>query len=78
MAKQITDHIGLCAMCQIYQYCNTKESLRPHDIPVRPWQNIAADIFTLASTDYLVTVGHNSRYFNVDYLPKTQSISIII
>jgi hypothetical protein len=77
MAKQITSYIYQCAVCQKHRYSNAKEPLISHDVPDRPWQNIAADLFSFDNKDYLVTVDYYSRYFEVDALPNTQSTTVI-
>jgi hypothetical protein len=76
-AKHIADYIALCAVCQRHQYSNTKEPLTSNAIQERSWQNVAADIFSLDNRDYLVTADYYRRYFEVDSLPNTQSITVI-
>ncbi|XP_053383774.1 uncharacterized protein K02A2.6-like [Mercenaria mercenaria] len=77
MTQQITNFVLACPICNKYRRSNTKEPLTPHEIPQRPWQNIAVDLFSFDGNDYLVTTDYYSRFFEVDTLPNTQSITII-
>ena len=77
MSKQITDHILACQLCLTHRASNVKEPLIPHEVPQRPWQYIAADLFTLGGQDYLITADTYSNYFEVDNLTCTTSRTII-
>ena len=48
-----------------------------YEIPSRPWQNIAADLFELHALDYLVTTDHYSNFFEVDVLTCKTSNGVI-
>ena len=77
MTSDITDFVLKCDICLQYRASNTKQPLQSHQIPDRPWQVAGTDVFTFDNKDYLVTVDYFSRYFEVDLLPTTTSISII-
>ncbi|XP_053403234.1 uncharacterized protein K02A2.6-like [Mercenaria mercenaria] len=77
MAKQISDYVSQCSVCQKHRYSNAKEPLEQHEIPDRPWQNIAADLFTLDDKDYLITTDYYSRFFEIDLLTNKQSLTVI-
>uniref|UniRef100_A0A8K9X092 Gypsy retrotransposon integrase-like protein 1 n=1 Tax=Oncorhynchus mykiss TaxID=8022 RepID=A0A8K9X092_ONCMY len=77
MCKQIEDIVGKCAICLERRPSNTKEPMLPHCIPDRPWQVVATDLFTWNNEDYIVTVGHYSRYFELDKLHSTTSAAVI-
>ncbi|MEW8548052.1 MAG: RNase H-like domain-containing protein [Candidatus Thiodiazotropha sp.] len=77
MSKQITDYVQSCAICNKYKDSNQKEPLHPHDVPQRPWQNLSLDLFTWNNQEYMVLVDAYSRWFEIDLLPNTKSISII-
>ena len=65
MGKQITEFISKCSICNSYQPDQQKEPLVCHEIPLRPWQSISADLFELNSLDYLVTTDPYSNFFEV-------------
>ena len=46
MHKDLTDYIAKCDTCNTFQNNQQKEPLISREIPARPWQFIAADIFT--------------------------------
>ena len=77
MTADITSHVLNCNVCLQYRKSNTKEPLVSHKIPDRPWQVVGTDVFAWDNKDYLVTVDYFSRYFEVDLLSSTSSISII-
>ena len=77
MTSDITDCVLKCDIHLQYRASSTKQPLQSHQIPDRPWQVAVTDVFTFDNKDYLVTVDYFSRYFEVDLLPTTTSISII-
>jgi len=77
MAKQLTDYVLNCSICQKYSQSNQKEPLISHEIPQRPWQYVSTDIFTLNNKDYLITVDAYSNYFEIDYLPDMKSTTVV-
>ena len=77
MSKQITDYVLGCTICLKYRDSNPNEPLHSHDVPDRPWQNVSSDVFTWKNQDYMVLVDSYSRYFEIDHLPNTKSITII-
>jgi len=77
MSSDIENYVKKCDICQRYQHSNPKEPLTPHEIPTRPWQKIASDLFTWNNKSYLVTVDYHSRYFELDELKQTSSAEII-
>ena len=51
-----------CAICQELHKSQSAESLMPHEIPVRPWQIVAIDIFNLNRHNYLLIVDCYPKY----------------
>ena len=68
MNKDLIDFISKCEICNTFQNNQTREPLIPCEIPSRPWQIIAADIFTVNNKDFLCTVVCYSNYFEIDRL----------
>jgi transposase InsO family protein len=77
MTKDITDHVLACHLCLTHRHANPKQPLKPHDVPQRPWQHIACDLFALDGKDYLITADYYSKHFEIDWLPDTKSITVI-
>ena len=68
MNKDLTDFISKCEICNAFQNNQSQEPLIPREIPSRPWQIIAADIFTVNDKDFLCTVDCYSNYYEIDRL----------
>lgn len=66
-----------CAICQEFQKSQTAESLMPHEIPVRPWQIVATDIFNLNRHNYLLIVDYYSKYPFIRKLREFSSKEVI-
>ena len=48
-----------------------------HEIPDRPWEKIAADLFTYRDKEYLITVCYKSNFWGLDLLYDTKSSTVI-
>jgi hypothetical protein len=77
MSGDITNFVSTCEVCGEYERSQTKETLRSHEIPSRPWQRVAADLFEHAGRTYLVTTAYFSDFFELDHLRSTTSTSVI-
>ncbi|XP_063963288.1 uncharacterized protein K02A2.6-like [Lytechinus pictus] len=62
---------------QEYGKSQTPEPLHPHDIPTRPWQVIATDLFHLDGKEYLLVADIYSKFPIVKKLQHTTSANII-
>ena len=51
--------------------------MMPHDIPSRPWQFIATDLFDIGNRKFMLTVDRYSRYPLVEELSATASSKTI-
>nr|XP_039254306.1 uncharacterized protein K02A2.6-like [Styela clava] len=47
MASDIHDYVSPCTTCRVFQPNQQKEPIIHHEIPSRPWQIIASDLFEL-------------------------------
>ena len=63
MCKEIEAMVEKCLTCQEYRNAQQKEPLRPHDIPVRPWQMVATDLFVWNNANYVLVLDYYSNYF---------------
>jgi len=77
MSRDIRQYVQACHVCATYPDRQPPETLRRHEVPERPWQKVASDIFTFCDRNYLVTVDCFSNFIEVDYLPDTQSKTVI-
>ncbi|XP_048252566.1 uncharacterized protein K02A2.6-like [Haliotis rufescens] len=77
MSNDITSLVLNCSVCLERRNSNPKEPLISHDIPSRPWQTVATDLFLWDTHDFVVVVDYYSRYFEVCKLPSTKSTTVI-
>ncbi|XP_046547975.1 uncharacterized protein K02A2.6-like [Haliotis rubra] len=77
MCSQIDNLVSSCGICQEKQMSNTKEPLKPHEIPSQPWQMIGTDLFQLEGCHYIIAVDYYSRFFEVTSLQDTTSYTVI-
>ena len=54
-----------------------KETLKSHEVPERPWQNIACDFMDFQGHSYLVTVDVYSDFIEVDRLISKRASDIV-
>ncbi|XP_065180108.1 uncharacterized protein K02A2.6-like [Sycon ciliatum] len=76
LSSQIADTVRNCEVCSRTRLVPAAP-LHPLPLPDRPWQRVAADLFTLDGIDYLITVDYFSRFVEVDQLRTTTSAAII-
>ena len=58
MNSQIDDIISKCGTCRQHRNSNTREPLQPHQLPKRPWQRIATDLFEWKGRQHLIIVDY--------------------
>lgn len=79
MNKEITHIIKDCPACITFQNKNTKETIINHIEPTRPWQIVAADLFSLNEVSYLLIVDVYSKYPElIDLERNTTSNNVIL
>ena len=61
----------------MYRTSQAKEPLKSHELPERPWQKIAIDLFELDKQEYVVMVDYYSKFFEVSHLPNSKSKTVI-
>ena len=78
MNGQISDLIANCSSCLKHRKNNVKEPLIQHEVPDRPWQKIACDLFTLGGKDYILTVDYYSKWVEIGFLRDSTVSSEVI
>ena len=79
MAAEIKEYISACKISrELDTTSKAKETLMSHEVPSRPWEKIAADIFTLDGRDYLVTTDYYSNFWEIDRLLNTKAVTTIL
>ena len=77
MNRDIENCIAQCQVCNSQPREQTKEPMICHEIPTRPWEKIAVDLFQLNGRDYMVTVDYYSSFFEVDSLTTKTAVEVI-
>ena len=58
----IKKYIKQCAKCLEFQQTQPKEKSIHHDIPLRPWEVVGADVLHFNNKNYLCVVDYNSKF----------------
>lgn len=77
MNSQIDELVSNCATCLTNSNANPHEALQPHEIPNRPRQRIATDLFEWKGRTHLIIVDHYSRYPEVAEFQNSKARTII-
>ena len=77
LREEIENMVSQCETCNRFLPKQQKEPMMTAEIPSRPWQVIAQDLFSLHNKHYLVTVDYYSDFWELDYLPDTSSATVI-
>ena len=77
MNRDIENCIAQCHVYNSQPREQTKEPMICHEIPTRPWEKIAVDLFQLNGRDYMVTVDYYSSFFEVDSLTTKTAVEVI-
>ena len=77
----INQHIEMlikkCEVCQTYQKQQQKEPMIPSDIPIYTFQIVASDLFNWNNQDFVIVVDFCSKYWEIETLYDTKSITIV-
>ena len=75
--NDIEQMVKNCSSCLTYSNREVAEPLHPHEIPVRPWQRVASDLFLHNAVTYLVVTDYYSYYPEVLTMRSTSSKAVI-
>ena len=77
MAAQIKDIISQCAICNELRGAQQKEPMIPHEIPTKPWEICATDLFELCKETYIVIADYYSKFVEVKKIASNSSKTVI-
>ena len=77
MYAELREVILKCPVCLAHRPAQAKEPLRSHEVPDRPWQRVATDLFELNGVTYVVLVDYYSGYVEVDRLPSSSTAQVL-
>lgn len=79
MNQDIENLVSNCTTCLTYQNQNQKETIINRNLPQRPWETVASDLFHFDGRDYLLVVDYYSKYPEVIHLKNnTTSENVIV
>ena len=64
--KEVEESLARCKTCNNYHSEQAREPIICHELPTRPWEKVAVDIFEVNQKDFLITVDYCSSFFKVD------------
>ena len=77
MNSEIYNMVSQCPVCNDYLVKQQKEPMMTPEIPTRPWQVVAQDLFILDRENFLITVDYFSDFWELDQLPDTLSSTVV-
>lgn len=77
MSSDIEEMVLMCNTCLEKRNANPKEPIMPHEVPERPWQVVATDLFSWDGQDFVTVADYYSRYFEVNPFRNTLAGTVI-
>ena len=77
MSAKIKQLVESCETCRKYDCAQSKETMKSSEIPTRPWERIATDLFSFKGKDFLITVDYYSNFWEIDQLASTSATTVI-
>ena len=74
----IENHIKGGNTCLEFQQMQPKEKIIHHDIPLRPWEVLGADIFHLNNKNYLYIIDYQSKFPVIKRMEGLSTESLIV
>lgn len=78
MNDQVRTHVAKCDICRSVDNRRQKETLLLHEMPDRPLTKVDTDFFSFDNKEYLITVDYYSNVWEINYLPGTNSTTVIM
>lgn len=79
MSKEVDEFVNTCYNCKLVSRPDPPEPMQRHDLPSRPWVEIAADLFGPMDTgeQILVLIDYFSRYPEAVVLKEAKASDIV-
>ena len=77
MSSEMKDYVAKCGTCNTFRPEQSKEPLKSHELPTRPWAKVATDSFMFDQREYLLTVDYYSNFWEVELLTSTTLCAVI-
>ena len=77
MDKDVAAYVAKCDVCNSQPAEQGKEPLICHELPTRPWEKMAVDLFDLNGTEFMITVDYYSSLFEVERLASKTAKEVV-
>ena len=77
ISRDITRFIDRCNTCRRNRPTQREQPLRPVEVPGRPWEKVAMDIFHYKRNDYLVIIDYYSRWIEIKQFTNLTSVCVM-
>ena len=77
MSSTLKEIVLKCPVCLAHRPAQPREPLLPHELPDRPWQKVATDLFELGGVSYSVLVDYYSNFVEVDRLASMSTTNVV-
>ena len=77
MNQEVRDYVSKCTPCCAHRPEQGQEPMLPHEVPNRPWNKVAMDLFQFRNKDFLITVNYCSGFYEVKSMQTTYASVII-
>lgn len=77
MDKDVAAYVAKCDVCNSQPAEQGKEPLICHELPTRPWEKMAVDLFDLSGTEFMITVDYYSSLFEVERLASKTAKEVV-
>ncbi|GFT55428.1 transposon Tf2-6 polyprotein [Trichonephila clavipes] len=78
MNSDIETLVSQCVICEKFKKANSKEPLKLHTVPYRPFEKIEVDIMDLGNTSYLVVIDYYSKWIEIAELVNKSADEVIV
>ena len=69
--------VSRCPICQTYRLAQACKELQPHELPLRLWLKISADLFVIGQKTFLIMVDYWSNFFEVVEIHRRTAQAVI-
>ena len=73
----VAAYVAKCDVCNSQPAEQGKETLICHELPTRPWEKMAVDLFDLNGTKFMITVDYYSSLFEVERLASKTAKEVV-
>ena len=77
MSSQVEEKIKDCSICHDYAPAQPKEPMIPSQTLDYPWAEVASDIFTFQSKNYVLSVDYFSKYIELSDLSTCSTVEAL-